>query len=223
MAFSSLTGLNLDSNVQHQKIIHLPYPNNEPEGLVVLNYTNYSSPVKFDINLTLQYEGTLAEGTPVNVSASGALYDLSFPIKILAVGFENANSNVGEQGEIIITNPLTSPTIYYPSQIDFNLEANGFGVIPNRAIKEFETISWDAPGDYVPFITIWYLNDTQTTYLYQTRKIHVSASDVIVQEKFSTVNLWLAIAVLFATSVMLVLAIIPKKYSDMLLSDDKKK
>ena len=198
--------------------MHLTYPNIEPEGLIILNYSSYSNPIKLDVNVTLQYDGLLTEGTPINVSTGGSLYDLSFPIKFLAVGFESSNSNAGDNGEIIMRNPLTCPKINYPYQTDLVLEANGYPAIPNRATKNFEMISWDAPGDYVPYITIWYTNDTSITYEYHTKKIHVSSSDVKIQEKFSTINLWLTIAALFTASVLLILAIIPKKYLDWLVS-----
>lgn len=220
-AISGSSNLNLNSNLPQYKMIHLSYPNIEPEELFLMGstYSNLSTE-KLAINVTLQYQGTLAEGTPINVSAGGNLYDISLPIKILAVGFESANSNIGDNGEIIMRNPLTSPIIGYPAQTDLNLEEHGFLFRP-VATKNFETISWDAPGDYTPYITIWDLNNTPVTYEYPTKKIHVSASDVTIQEKFSFVNLWLTYAILFATSVMLILAIIPKKYLDLLVAEDK--
>ena len=221
MALSSLSDLNLNSKIQQQKVIHLTYPNIEPEGLTIVNISNYSLPHELAINVTLQYQGVLAEGTPVNVSANGDLYDLNFPMKFLSVGFEGANSNVSEHGEILMTNPLTSPQINYPSQMNLALEAGAGYMLPLIATKQFETINWDASGDYTPFITIWYLNNTPITYEYPTEKIHVAESDVVIQEKFSIVNLWLTIAILFATSVMLILSIIPKKYLDWLVSEDK--
>lgn len=222
MAFVNLSDLNLtSSSKQFSKVIHLAYPNNYPENVVLLNSSNpYSSPWKIEVNVTLQYQGILTENTPVNVSANGNLYDLNFPVKFLSVGFEGANSNVGQRGEILMRNPITCPQFNYPAQSDLSLESGAGYMLPLLATKQFGTISWDAPGDYTPFVTIWYLNNTSVTYEYPTEKIHVSGSDIAIQEKFSTINLWLTIAMLFAASVMLILAIIPKKWLDWFVSDD---
>jgi len=222
MAFVSLSDLNLTSpSKQSSKIIHLTYPNNYPENVVLLNSSNlYSSPWELEINITLQYQGILTENTPVNVSANGDLYNLSFPVKFLSVGFEGANSNVGQRGEILMRNPITCPQFDYPAQSDLSLEAGAGYMRPLLATKQFGTISWDAPGDYTPFMTIWYLNNTSVTYEYPTEKIHVSGSDIAIQEKFSIINLWLTIAMLFATSVMLILAILPKKWLGLSVSVD---
>jgi hypothetical protein len=220
----NLSELNLTSpSQQSSKVIHLTYPNNYPENVVILNSSNfYSSPWELEINVTLQYQGILTENTPVNVSANGNLYDFNFPMKFLSVGFEGANSNVGQRGEILMRDSLNCPRFNYPAQLDLSLESGAGYMRPPIATKQFGTISWDAPGDYTPFVTIWYLNNTSVTYEYPTEKIHVSGSDIAIEEKFSTINLWLTIAMLFATSVMLILAIIPKRWLDWLVTEDVK-
>lgn len=222
LAFVNLSDLNLASpSQQYSKVIHLTYPNNYPENVVLLNSSNfYSSPWELEINVTLQYQGILTENTPVNVSANGNLYDLNFPVKFLSVGFEGANSNVGQRGEILMRNPLNCPQFDYPAQSDLSLETGAGYMRPLLATKQFGAISWDAPGDYTPFMTVWYLNNTSVTYEYPTEKIHVSGSDIAIQERFSIINLWLTIAMLFATSVMLILAILPKKWLGWFVSED---
>jgi hypothetical protein len=81
------------------------------------------------------------------------------------------------------------------------------------------TLKWDIQGEYSPFITVLFKNGTSVTTLYPQYKIHVSGPDVVAQERYSRINQWLSIAVLFLAIVetpKLLSWFLPKKWLEKL-------
>lgn len=210
----------------NQKSIHLIYPSAEPEMFWVLNRSNQNSPQTLAFNITLQYQGILTEKTKVNVTTVGVVHNLA-PIEFVMVGFEHANPTNGE---------IFMPNLYYTSSIDRNRPENK-NLPPDKVLINdpslnnhdtdgtyVETIYWDEQGDYSPFITIYYENETHETILYPTQQIQVISPDIILQERYARTNTWISIA-LFVFTIVTILPImsnlLPKRYLSRFISFDE--
>ena len=68
---------------------------------------------------------------------------------------------------------------------------------PLQPMEVLQTIKWDTQGDYSPFIQILFNNGTSVTYSYPQYKIHVNNPEVVKQEHYSRVEMWLSISLFF--------------------------
>ena len=184
------------------------------------------------IEIVLQYQGILAEGSKVDVYAVGFIHhnenfvqkvrvNDSVVANVAVVGFENAIPynksdwpNFVSSGQIpIFLEYQPTPTAYLPDT-----------TMPPRLMRE--SITWNSQGDYSPFITFLYYNGTDATVItqdYPEQKIHVSGSDIVRQEKYSRINTWITIALFVFTTItilQLLVYLIPKRYLAWFLSED---
>lgn len=203
----------------NNKTIFFAYPDlGEETRIAVLNNSPFTYPVTLGYNISLQYRGTLAQGTPVNVSIVGIVHNKD-PFWVVTLGFENA---IPDNGEIVMYNPVyATATAEYPPQQYLKYNPSP-AVYPNE--ESLETISWNEPGDYSPFITVNYINGTSTTIAYPLHKIHIVSSDIVEQEKYSDSVLWLSITLMaftLVTSIQLLIPLIPKKLLNRIISKYK--
>jgi len=208
----------------NKKIIHITYPSIEPEKYKFIFKSEDTPTLNF--NFTLQYDGILTENTKVNITSVGVVHKLA-PIYCVMVGFEQAQP---ENGEMIMPNLMYMAPFY--SQFDNTTHIPAEKVLINDPAPNFhdldgtyvETIYWDEPGEYSPYITINYVNGTTETILYPKQRIHVTSQDIVLQQGYARTNTWISLA-LFIFTIVTILPIItsflPKSFIKKHFADDE--
>jgi len=195
----------------HQQIVHIDC--SQSKNRVDLGTNDTANLPLCSVDVALEYYGPLVEGIPVNVAAMGFVYpegqnDLKsvFDNKTQTffysaiIGFEGASvyneSNIpinGFQGNLIggaIVVPLMNETGYQKIRTDH--------IPPLTPI--YQTITWPVQGDYYPFVTVDFKNQTGFyTITFPDTKIHVDSEEVKRQDDYSKINTWLTIALFFFT------------------------
>jgi hypothetical protein len=140
----------------------------------------------FIMEVSLFYNGTLAEETPGNLAAVGLLYpEGQKEISSVALGFEGIFT-YEQNGSTVF--PLTSG--FATTDVQFSPVSTLAWIVPSSENPEnVVTIKWGVQGDYYPFINIYFKNETCISVPYPDYKVHVNAEDVV---KSNQINLDLA-------------------------------
>lgn len=217
--------LNINPSEQsHTKTVYLTYPptHHEPFNLIdeggggdIIN------PLLFSVDIFLQYDGVLTEGSKVDIAAVGWVYpngEKELPIikdeygevgRMVAVGFEGASPY----------NPLFRNQSDYAGQINVRLQnvqiRQMFDPKYVKMLPKLKNITWENQGDFEPYITFVSSNYTVVTVSYPNYKIHVSGADVKRQERYARIQTSLTIVLFFFTviaSIGLLVPLIPKRW-----------
>jgi hypothetical protein len=172
----------------------------------------------FTVHILLRYNGTLTEGSKVDIIAKGYAYPegqklLSAPIGlnrntklenqpiemkyIVLAGFEGSSKNYDESSAIMPFSRgefLVFMEDYNNTAIHRLFRLKDYDVVP-----PVQSITWDTQGDYSPYITFVSSNRTIITAQYPDYKIHVSGSEVVKQERYARISVLLAIVLFFFT------------------------
>ncbi|WP_424733125.1 hypothetical protein [Methanoregula sp.] len=203
-------------------------PNGTPVSLPLLS-----------VDICLQYNGTLAEGTKVNVSAVGFLYPDGQKVNIPSIFVAGSQNK-----ENIVNNPVwvgfEGASLYNESNANF-LTPNGEAPVALEAVDAsmlriprwsdsgslwpyYQSITWDIQGDYHPYLIVLFNNGTDTSEYYSDYTVHVSGSDVIQQENYARISTWLAVILFFFTviaSLPILWGLTPKKFKEKLAVFDE--
>lgn len=130
------------------------------------NFTMHD--VSFSVDLYLKYEGTLAEGIPVDLAAIGALYpDGQGTIDYVAVGFGGSNHYQAQDNAV----PRFRPQLHNASALSVYSEAPILG-----------TVSWSTQGSYYPSVSIFFKNGSApivVDFQDDTHKLYIESYTVI--------------------------------------------
>ena len=204
------------SEQTHTQLMHLFYPpptsTSVPLMYADLGSGELQNPENLSVEVFLQYNGILAEGTPVKVYLSGFVYPNS---ENTITGFYHLTTNTITPNAILVgfegaslqnasSNPFsTEPEIFLEleksDKIIFAKESD------IESLPVAQVITWHTEGDYSPYIVIPSGNINKSVPLtieYPNNKIHVSGSDIIQQEKYSRINTWLTIVLFFFTLII---------------------
>ncbi len=195
-------------NTHYTREIHLFYPDTYATTIPLMgmhegggvdeNYENLS------VDLLLQYDGVLCEGTPVSVTAFGFLYPnfndtvtslvtsqrTELPKSIL-IGFDSASSYDKSPN-------LVGSGSEFPLQL---VNVDSIQYFNESQLKDFpisNKIIWSAQGEYSPYIVI----PTHSHLIFAdfpAYKIHVSGREVALQGEYSRISTLLAIVLYFFT------------------------
>jgi hypothetical protein len=191
-----ITALNINPpDKAYQTVLTVTYPPSTKGPILYIN----ASIIWFEI--LINYTGEIAERQPVTVWAYGTLSpEISQQIHDVSIGFEGALPYV-ESGTVVSITPAYAGVDLVPNATvssNVGLPINLGALLAGDP----QTINWQVQGDYYPTITIGYNSVYYVNYTVQNYpdfRIHVSASDVVQQEKYSKINTALSIAlVLFA-------------------------
>ncbi|MCW4018031.1 MAG: hypothetical protein NWF00_05045 [Candidatus Bathyarchaeota archaeon] len=196
----------------------------------------------FTVQVSMFFNGPLAEKTPVNVVAQGPIYSQGQQ-EVFAVyfGFEGATYSFPNQRVYTLTGGF--PTL----EVDFTNITEDIGtVIPpfsNAQIANVATpLMWTVQGDYYPYINIFFKNGTTISVPYPDYKVHVSAADEVraeieqertnkinlelskVQERDSNINITLSIVLTVFASIEILILILDQsgKVLDLRRQSEKK-
>jgi len=204
------------SEQHHSQVITLFYPPSPVTNSMPLQqYYPISGDIgdteNFSVNILLQYDGTLAEGTPVNVTVLGSIYPKGYGF---VTGLIDKNTNViypytittGFEGAII---PNGSYDFFGTGKAELptKLQIGGKDVVlANQSSSEklpvSYTITWETQGDYSPYLEIpCYSSGVYQTITvpYSDYKVYVASSDVIRQENYSRIQTALTIVLFIFT------------------------
>jgi hypothetical protein len=206
------------SEKHHQQNIHLDYPPLDESNIITIKNSSPQFPL-FSVDIGLQYNGDLVEGTPVNVSAIGFVYPEGQKV-ISGISDDNQNiiykhvAIVGFNNAIVYNESIKPADRWEDNFIWGETYVNLLErTTPNRARSDInsqpinpvlQTIVWTSEGDYYPFVSIvTHENETrQYTHAYQNMKIHVSGEELKRQENVNRINTWLTIALFCFTLIM---------------------
>jgi hypothetical protein len=222
-------GINPSEPMRYQTVTLL-YPETAPDIPINDNRGNPVNLPLFSINIGLQYNGTLSEGSTVYVSSVGCIYPEGRKDIIQATLFDQYNKMTvqnysvvfGFEGASLRRLPETifdTPHGEFP--IDF-INADRLQIYPESSLSTWpmrQAIVWNNQGDYHPYTIISFKNGTTVYVPYQRAVIHVDGLDVIRQERYSRINTWLAIVIFFftvVTSFTLLYQLRPKTISKIL-------
>jgi len=192
------------SPVSNYKIVYLSYPSMNAQLIDAgANNTVRNLPL-LTVEILLQYNGYLTEKKQINVTALGFVYgDGKKEIVNNFEGTDGHNIYIGFEGA---TSYNESETDYVDGAFPINLyelqyEPSSIGYFKKGIMKNFSlpvhSITWEMQGDYYPYITICYANNTIQNVRFEDYKIHVSGSDIEQQEKYSRINTSLTIVLFF--------------------------
>lgn len=212
-------------------VLHLLYPPPSAlyQDIIEQSPNNMSSLVT--VNIALQFSGPLVEGTPVNVSAVGFVYGEGRET-IKSISFFETNKNkvtfphyamFGFEGASVYNESDTNfdtPNAEFPIDLQENSDVLTLLRWDNeKPWPPYQSLKWDLQGDYYPILSITFNNETTVTTVYRDKKIHVSGSEIIRQERYAKISTWLAIAILvltIVTSADLLFKLRPKFITDLL-------
>jgi hypothetical protein len=194
----------------HQKVMHLFYP--DPSSTAIPQMISdvgaggkLENPEILSVDVFLQYDGILAEGKPVAITANGYLYprgenvvtglinrgNQKLLLKTILVGFEGASLyNVTESS--LSAGSTFALTLQSASMLQFS------NLPTKEQLQMARTITWDTQGDYYPYLSIP-TNDGTLIVAYPDYRIHVSGSDIVRQENYAKITTALTIVLFFFT------------------------
>lgn len=124
--------------------LELDVPPARPGGPDVIANGNESLGIILSINYVLSYAGTLAEGTPVTLSAQGCIYPQeNSSISFVSIGFYGTESN------------SNTPASFFPKMGEEPIYGS---IVP--PLLTLGTMSWNTQGNYYPFVNIGFNNGT---------------------------------------------------------------
>ena len=147
------------------------------------------------VSLTLSYTGALVERQPITAEAIGTIFaDNTDGIDGVNIGFEGAFPYPWNVSDILLGLPYEGVSLRAtvpnqpPTGFDMGVMLTGAPV----------TISWFTQGDFHPILTIRFNNGSSPIVQpYENYQIHVSSSDVLLQERYNRIDTALSVA-LFA-------------------------
>jgi len=225
--------LGINTPKQQPLIIHLTYPqeNLYPREIFDTSAnTLNNTPPMVTLDIALQYSGPLVAGTPVDVSAAGRISPKGEE-SITYLMYTNASGET-ESFQHYVTFGFQGATLYNESQKDdfntpsgefpINLEEYGGYFLrkwnASRPWPRYQTIKWDTEGDYYPIVDVPFWNKSTVRITYPDKAIHVGGPDILIQERYAKISLWLSLAFFvftIVTSVELLFKLQPKFISDL--------
>ena len=167
----------------------------------------------FNVDICLEYVGTLVEGKEVTVRAYGRAYPEGrkvlqsaaiFDSSGIQTDFFNHSVDVGFVGASLY-NESSAVFISPGGQFPVNLmPADEFNVATSRSSSTwaiYQFIKWDNQGYYYPYIHIDFSNGTSVTYPYPEYTIYVGGDNEIRQERYARISTSLTIVLFFFTLV----------------------
>lgn len=203
------------SSQQNHHTIHLSYPHTvSPTTFTAFNVgdNKIENLPLATVDVCLLYQGALAEGTKVDVSAVGFVYPDG--LNVMNPASLTDKTGMVTKWDHSITIGFEGATPYDLSIAQFQTPQGEFPVLlneadslqmrecSNNALPVYQTIKWDLQGDYSPFVIVGYSNKTVISHTYTNSKIHVSGKDIIQQENYARINTWLAIVLFVFTLIM---------------------
>lgn len=155
------------------------------EGITLANGTIIR--VLFAAAITLKYNGTLSEGFPADITATGFLWTEGQQVlSSVQLSYQNARLY---QGLTVV-----QPYLSVPLQ-----NASGF---TSEIGSKFLTISWDNQGEYDPMFILNFKNGSSPlTLTLQDPIAHVYGPDIVQQQNASRRTIGIELFVLFAAIV----------------------
>ena len=199
------------SSTHYVQEIHLFYPSTSATTIPLMGLINDTGTIvnceALSIDMILQYDGVLSEGTPVSITAHGFLYpggrEIITPLvtskneiipNAILVGFDSASSY--DRSQNIIGSGSEFPLSL--DNVDTIQYYNSSQLIRSEDFPITQKIVWDTQGEYSPYIIIPTHNQS-ITVPYPNHKIHVSGKDLVLQGEYARISAVLAIVLYFFT------------------------
>lgn len=183
----------------------LSYP--PPEGTVLVNPDVY-------VDVTLQSNDTISEGTPVFLTAVGSLSPkFSQNVAEVQVVFEGALPVIDASNpkQTITMNTIGTPfgsAVLYPHSGKGNYTKSSYGMGGPDLVGSSHIIQWNVQGDYSPTLIIVFNNPTNLTQeKVSDIRIHVSPASVLQDERLGRENIVISLALVlfeFGASMMII-------------------
>jgi hypothetical protein len=183
----------------------LSYP--APEGIVLVNPDVY-------VDVTLQSNDTISEGTPVLLTAVGSLSPrVSQNVTQVEVVFEGALPVIDASNptQTVTMNTVGTPfgsVVLYPHSGKGNYTKSSFGMGGPDLVGSSHIIQWNVQGDYSPTLIILFNSPTNLTQeKVSDIRIHVSPASVLQEERFGHENIVISLALVlfeFGASMMII-------------------
>lgn len=182
----------------------LSYP--PPKGVVLQDPNIY-------VDVTLQSNDTIAEGTPVLLTAVGSLSErFSQNVSQVMVGFEGSlpTYTTSNPTDVVTINPIGPAfgsvvlTPYYGKE---NHAKSSFGMGGPDLLEKSQIIEWNVQGDYSPTLVILFNSPLNLTQQKDTNiRVHVSPASVLQDERLGRENIVISLALVgfeFGASIMI--------------------